>query len=42
MTRKGWKDALEDILTLSDKLSKKEVLDKMSFYIDSHLLSKKS
>ena len=23
MTRKGWKDALEDILTLSDKLSKK-------------------
>src|SRR6056300_329213 len=30
----------DSILIRSDKLSKKEVLNKMSFYVDSHLLTK--
>jgi len=30
----------DSILIRSDKLSKKEVINKMSFYVDSHLLTK--
>lgn len=32
----------DSVLIRSDKLSKKQVLDKMSIYVDSHLLTKKS